>query len=233
MKINSKNRNLIIFSHGLGVLKDNRGLFTHLDNTLQPLGFDTIMFDYNDIDKKNNEVTVKPFSEQAKLLQHRIDRAIKENSDREIIIIGQSQGSLIPTLCNVSGIKLVIAISPFFHTSKNDVLRRYTAKKENIVDFTGVSRRARSDGTTTIIPAAYWTERFKTNVEGLYNSLAQNTQLTIVNALQDEIMEFTNLKKIKYARIINTDGDHDFTHEYREILTEIIIRELGDFDGRE
>lgn len=151
---------------------------------------------------------------------------LKEDSDREIYIIGQSQGSLIPAFCDVSGIKHVIAISSFFHTSMDDVLRRYT-KKGNVVDFAGVSSRKRSDGTTTIIPPEYWTERFNTNVEELYNNLAQKTHLTMVNALQDEIMDFTNLKKIKYARIINTDGDHDFSDEYRKVLTGIILSELG------
>jgi len=78
----------------------------------------------------------------------------------------------------------------------------------------------------TVIPKVYWDERFKTNVEDLYNRLAQSTQLPIINALQNEIMKFTNLHKIKYARIIDTDGDHDFSGEFREILGDIIVREL-------
>lgn len=218
------NQRLIIFSHGMGVLKDNRGLFPFLANLLEPLGYATRMFDYNDIDAQSREVRVKSFSKQAEILQVHIDQA-KAEEFAEINIIGQSQGSLIPALCDVSGIKRVVCISPFFHTSMDDVLKRYS-KEGNVVDFQGTTRRKRSDGTTTVIPKEYWDERFATNVEDLYNKLAQSTELTLINALQDEIMNFTNLQKVKYARIINTEGDHDFSGEFQEILGKLIVREL-------
>ncbi len=216
---------LILFSHGMGVMKDNRGLFPYLKRRIEPLGFETKMFDYNDINTETKEVYVKPFSKQAVILQDQIDRA-KEEGYEEIVIIGQSQGSLIPALCDVSGVKQVIGISPFFHTNIDDILRRYSAKEGNVINFAGETRRRRSDGTTTVMPKEYWEERFKTNVEDLYNSLAKATQLTLINALQDEIMQFTNLQRVKYARIINTDGDHDFSDEFLPILVVIIVREL-------
>ena len=103
----------MIFSHVMGVLKDNGGLFPELIPHVERLGFDTLMFNYNDIEPEEQ-----------------------------------------------------------------------------------------------------------------YNKLARSTQLTLVNALQDEIMEFTNLKKVKYARTINTDGDHDFSNRFRSELITIIIREL-------
>lgn len=225
MSSDLKNK-VIVFSHGMGVGRDNRGLFTEISQRVEDMGATTYLFDYNKIDEIARTMEVLPFSEQALLLQDTIDHAHEAHPGAEIVIIAQSQGCLIPALCDMSHVKHVINIAPFFHTNMQDVLRRYTSSPENVVDFTGVSIRKRTDGTTTIIPASYWRERFSTDVVALYNNLAQRVLLTLISALQDEVMDNIELRQIKYARIINTDGNHDFTAQYRPILLDIIVKEL-------
>ena len=63
-------QHIVIFSHGFGVLKDSRGLFTELSDMLSNHGIQSVLFDYNEIRLETNEVVVKPFSEQAKILQN-------------------------------------------------------------------------------------------------------------------------------------------------------------------
>lgn len=63
----SKNNHIVIFSHGFGVGKDDRGLFTDIADSLKNVK--SVMFDYNDIDDEKKQMTVSPFSEQVKRLQ--------------------------------------------------------------------------------------------------------------------------------------------------------------------
>lgn len=220
-------KKVVIFSHGFGLRKDNRGLFTLLGKELEDLGFETVYFDYNRYDPKTKELYTIPFSAQAKKLQSVIDQVSERCPNSKIYIIGQSQGSFIPALCNIKRIDKIIGMSPFFHTDMKDIMRRYTKSKENVLNFTGVSTRKRSDGSITIIPASYWKERFETKVEDLYNQLAEKTELVLISPLQDEIMDITDLRKIKGASIINLDGGHDFNPPHRYKLIQIILRQLG------
>lgn len=220
--INSKK--VVIFSHGFGLRKDNRGLFTQIGTELEASGIKTVYFDYNRFDEKTKNLYTEPFSVQAKKLQEVIDETYKRYPNYEIIILGQSQGSFIPTLCDVKSISKVIGMSPFFHTEMKDIVRRYTKNKENTLNLTGNSTRKRSDGSTTIIPATYWKERFETDVVKLYNELAEKVDLVLISPLQDEIMDITDLRKIKQASIINLDGDHDFSSQYRYKLMQTILK---------
>ncbi len=150
----------------------------------------------------------------------------EENPDARISIIGHSQGCIIPTLCNLEGVERIIAISPFFHTDMSEVLKRYTKNANNHIELTGISRRYRSNGSVTVIPPEYWQERFATDVIALYNRMALEIEFTTIYGLNDEIMSFSDFNKLKYVRMINTDGDHNFSKSHRSDLIALIRKEL-------
>lgn len=227
MKLNLEDKErVVIFSHGLGMRKDDGGLFTDIAEELAARNISSVLFDYNRINEDSKEVFVPPFSEQVPVLQQVINNARTEKPAAEIVIVAHSQGCIIPALADISGVSQVIALAPFFHTDISEVLKRYKKDPKNTIDFSGVSKRHRSDGTTTLLPAEYWSERFKTDVVGLYNALALKTKLTLVYGQEDQIMDFNDLRKIKNTHIINIDGDHDFSGQYREGLIKLILNEL-------
>ena len=217
---------VIIFSHGMGLRKDNRGMFDDISQALKDSGIEMVTFDYCDFNSETSELSVLPFSANAKKLQAQIDLVLTRKPDANIIIIGQSQGCIIPALCDLSHISQIIAISPFFHTNIQETISRYKSNFKSEVNLTAITKRIRSDGTTTIIPPEYWKERFETDVVKLFNETALKTRLTLICPIQDEIMKYTELKLIKYARIINADGNHDFSGQYRSILINIIHKEI-------
>jgi hypothetical protein len=63
----AKNSHIVIFSHGFGVRKEDRGLFTAVYRALP--NTDAVMFDYNPIHEKSNTLTAKPLHEQAQKLR--------------------------------------------------------------------------------------------------------------------------------------------------------------------
>ena len=217
-------KHIVIFSHGFGVQKDALGLFTDIEKALSPHGIESVMFDYCDYNEETKEIFVPSFSEQTKKLQIVIDETLKNFPDATVDIIGHSQGPIMVALANITGIRKVIAMSPFFHTDIHEITERYKKFPQSEINFSGISRRARSNGTTTVIPSEYWSERFATDVYDLYNKLALITDLTIINAGEDQVMKDkgADLLKIFNTRIINIHGDHDFSKEYRSDLINLI-----------
>lgn len=215
----------IVFSHGFGIQKDNLGLFTFLSGKFHELGYETVLFDYYKYDDKSKEVYTMPFSEQAVKLQNVLDRIKIENPNKQIIILAHSQGCIVPTLCDVTGVSNVIAVSPFFITNKEEIYQRYSAREGSETNFNGVSRRKHSNGQVTVIYPEYWEERFNTDQYSLYNNLARNTKLTLIYGTNDKLVNSVDLEKFTNSKIIQTDSDHDFTGENRDKLWGIISDE--------
>ena len=86
------NKHIIIFSHGFGTRKDDRGLLTDIADGFSET--QSILFDYNGVDEKENILTVRPLSQQARMLNEVIGKTRFENENATIDIIGHSQGCL-------------------------------------------------------------------------------------------------------------------------------------------
>jgi pimeloyl-ACP methyl ester carboxylesterase len=218
---------IILFSHGFGIRKDNLGLFTFLAGRLHNLGFATVQFDYYKI--KGQETITISYSKQAKILSAQIQQIRETDANKKIIIIAQSQGCLIPAMTDLPGVVKVIAISPFLITDKETVYKKYAAKTGGVTELTGISWRLHTDGTITVIPPEYWTERFRLDQYACYNDLGAKVPLTLIYGSQDPVMSAIDVKRIRHAKLISCNADHDFTgSENRAELWQIIEQEVID-----
>lgn len=219
-------KHIVIFSHWFWVEKDSLWLFTEISEMLSSHNIQSIMFDYNTFSEDHKEVFVKPFSEQAKILQLVIDDTVKNNPNSTIDIIWHSQWSVMVWLCNIDGIRKIISMSPFFHTNIHEVIERHKKFPTSEINFNWISKRIRSDGTITIIPSEYRAERFATDVYDLYNKLALISDLTIIRPGEDQIMKNPDLLNIFNTPIINIHWDHDFKWDNRKWLIKILEKIL-------
>lgn len=223
-------RHIVIFSHGFGVLKDSRGLFTELAAMLSSHGIESVLFDYNEIRLETNEVVVKPFSEQAKILQQVIEETRAKSPDSVIDIIAHSQGCLIPALMAPLGIRKTIALAPSLSNSVERMVEYFQNRPGSVIDMDGISKLSRRDGSTTLVPAGFWLEKKSIDPLVSYNKFAKHTEFTMVIANQDEVIGKEGLNGLNpYIAVIHCDGDHDFTGESRKplmkIVEDIIIRD--------
>lgn len=182
----SQNNQIVVFSHGFGVKKDDRGLFPDIINSLK--NTESIMFDYNDVDEEKNQLTIKAFSEQAEILKKALVNVKENNPDAIIDIICHSQGSIIAALAQPVGIRKIIFIAPPFSTDIERMMSSFKARPGTEINLDGISKLSRQDGSTTLVPSEYWAERENTNVMELYKKLAKLTELIIINANQDNIL---------------------------------------------
>ena len=142
-------------------------------------------------------------------------------------IICHSQGAVIVALAKPEGIRRVIFIAPPFSTGIEKMMKRFNSRPGTEIDMQGISKITRSDGSLTIVPAQYFAERIDVNPVESYKNLSELTELIVINANQDEVLDENNISKLGKAEIINIDGNHGFSGDNRKNLLEIIASKIS------
>jgi hypothetical protein len=218
---------IVIFSHGFGVRKEDRGLFTEISKSLPEVA--AIMFDYNPINESSNTLTVKPLDDQARKLRKVINSTRQEHPDAIIDLVCHSQGCVVAGMVKPRGIRKVIMLTPPDNMTVDVVASQLGRRLETPIDVSERTRLARSDGSTTVIHPEYWQSLAGIQPVKLYNLLARVTSLRIISAKQDDMLgevAFEGLhSNISHVRL---DGDHNFTdEEARKRLLHIVQKELA------
>lgn len=219
-------KHIVIFSHGFGTKKDDRGLFSGLHGIAESLALENIkviLFDYNDIDEEKNIITVKPLNTQVKILDSFINKSRKKYKDVIIDIIAHSQGCLVPALLLPNGIRKVVLIAPSLNVDNQRMINLFKDHPDTNIDINGISKLGRKDGTMTIVPSLYWIDREKADPTPLYNKLSGITDLTMIIAKQDDILRNSGVSGLNNnIKIINLDGDHNFNGVNRNGLIKMV-----------
>lgn len=221
IQIRSIMTSFVVYSHGFGVRKDDRGLFTdiaqHLPNAHH------IMFDYNKIDEHTNTLVACPLDKQAEKLNDKVAEARRDHPSAVIDIIAHSQGCVAAAIAKPSGVRKVIFLAPpaqFLGLEKREI---YAMHPDTATEKDGTLRMPRRDGSTTIIRDDYWQSREGVMPIELYNQLAKLTNLTIITATNDEVLtntDFTGLSN--QVSLTRQSANHDFTGDDRQVLIETI-----------
>jgi hypothetical protein len=227
VRMNPKTSHIVIFSHGFGVRKEDKGLFTAIYRAVP--GIKGVMFDYNPINEKSNTLTAKPLNEQAHKLRHVINGARTEFPDAVIDLVCHDQGCIVAGLVKSRGIRKVIMLTPPDDISEATVTAQLGARLEAAIDVTVRTRLPGSDGSTTVIHPEYWQSLAGIKPVKLYNLLARVTALRIIKARQDEVLDETSFEGIDPGiSLVTLDGSHNFEgEESRKRLLYILQKELA------
>lgn len=217
----SPKKYIVIYSHGFGVRKDDRGLLTGIAQALPEVA--SVLFDYFDVDEANKTLTTCPPSVQVEKL-NRVIREAKESHPEAIIdLIAHSQGTVIAALAQPEGIRKTLFLAPVFDMSIERTLKRYGSRPDAEIHLEGISKLPALDGLTRIVPAAYWEERRTLQPFKEYNVFAEKTELAIIEAGQDEILQKVDLGALSpKVKVTTIDGNHNFNGLAREHLIEKI-----------
>jgi hypothetical protein len=220
-------KHIIIYSHGFGVRKDDRGLFTDISAALP--NAEHIMFNYNQIDEAANTITVAALDTQAQQLLEVIVDARAKNSSATIDLICHSQGCVVAALACPRSVRKVIFTAPPANVLDTEHKIRQICEQYGIT-FTKSEtvRLPRKDGSTTIIPPEYWRVRDNLDAQDMYNQLAEQTELTIITATKDEVLGEVLLDRLSpKVNIIEMATGHNFEGTSRQELIATIRKELG------
>ena len=199
----------LYFSHGFGVWSDDDGMFTDIAKR-----FPTSHVQYAEYNDRNEhaEMVVSPFSEQVKRLEKLVSYA--RPSD---VLIAHSQGCIVAALADLPRFSHVIFITPPPYTSLENFMARI-ARRNGTKTPDGLWSFPSSRGSTRWIPQRYLDELETTDVLPMYQRIAAKQNLTIIQALDDEILLDTDVSSVRGAAIIKLRGDHNFTGSSRERL---------------
>src|SRR4051812_33976828 len=103
---------IVIYSHGFGVRKDDRGLLTDIAEHLPEV--ESLLFDYNEVDELNHTLTMRPLSKQAEMLNEVVRKTRQSHPDAIIDLVGHSQGTIIIALAKPQGIRRTLLLAPVF-----------------------------------------------------------------------------------------------------------------------
>lgn len=218
---------IIIYSHGFGVRKEDRGLFTAISRAL--FSAKSLMFDYNPINESSNTLTTMTMDEQAVKLRKAINIARTEYPGAIIDLVCHGQGCVVAALVKPRGIRKVIMLTPPDDISQDAVIKQLSVGKDVAIDVTVRTRLARSDGSTVVIHPEYWQSLAGIKPVKLYNMLARVTSLRILSAKQDEILGNVSFEGIDPTiSHVSLQGDHNFEdEESRNRLLYILKKELS------
>ncbi len=220
-------KHYIVYSHGFGVRKDDRGLFTDIAASMPEA--EHIFIDYNEIDDANNVLTVSSLQEQSKRL--RAGLAILDDGTEKVVdIVAHSQGCLVAVMANSINIRKTIFLAPPSSLADTEEKLKQMALRPGteISDDTTV-RYPRRDGSTTIVTKAYWESRKGVDPLHLYNDLSKTTSISMITANQDEVLGNTDFSSIQQTIEVRClDANHDFTDAARFKLVDLIKELLAE-----
>lgn len=217
----------VIFSHGFGVYRDDRGLFPDIIDQLP--GVEAIMFDYNRIDATTNTLFATPLEAQVEKLKSVTRDVRAKNPDATIDLICHSQGCVIAAMARLDGIRKTIFLAPPDSAfGQNIPIKIENMTKRKMRPGTkvledGSIHYPRRDGSMTVIPPSYWKSRQGVDPVPLYDDLSKLTSLVIIQADQDEVIGTTDFSRISpNVEIIHMNAGHDFREEAREKMTHLV-----------
>ena len=210
-------KHIVIFSHGFGVRKDDRGLLTDIAAGIPDVA--PVLFDYNEINEAENILTVSPLSRQATMLTSIIEKTRQENPEAVIDIVAHSQGCLVVALAKPSRIRKTVFLAPSLDNNLERMVALFKDRPGSFIDLLGISKLSRKDGSSTIVPAQFWKEREASDPIPLYNELSQKTELVIINAKQDDVLRNLDVKGLnEKIKVMEIDGNHQFSGDARQPL---------------
>lgn len=214
-------RHVVVFSHGFGVRKDSRGLFTDIAEAFYDS--ECVLFDYSEFDEAEQAVVIRPLSEQVSILRRKLADIMSMYPGDDIDLVAHSQGAVVAAMLAPVGIMRFVFIAPPLTLPRERTIERAKQNSGTVIDINGVSRLVGRSGNVVLVPALYWKEREEVNPLQLYNDLVADNDVTVVLADQDEILKESSPDTLAGAiDVIHLPGDHNFTGEARRGLVEAV-----------
>jgi hypothetical protein len=214
-------KHIVIYSHGFGVGKDDRGLFPDIASALPNCRNE--MFDYNHFDEARGAIVVSPFDKQAAKLSQVITQIKKDNPEAIIDMICHSQGCVTAAMACQEGIRKSIFLAPPDNLNIDRLITKFD-RPGSTLNVEGESLLVRRDGGLTIVPKEYWSSIRPLEVLSLYDTFGNNTDLTIIDATEDETLGNTDFsKRNESIKLSQLAADHNFTGESRDEVKNLIV----------
>ena len=218
---------MVVFSHGFGVDRTSRGMFTEIVKAL-PADYGYVLFDYYDNDGKT--VNISTFADQQRILLTIIGWLSEQRSVTDISLVAHSMGCIVAASAQAPELKKAVMMAPPLHIG--DRTRAYFTSKFGAVQKGELWIIPRKDGTTSIIPEALFAELIEIDAQELLLDYATVQPYSLLIPTNDEVLgevDYNDLALDDNIAAQTIDGaDHNFTGQSRAAMIEAVITCLQD-----
>ena len=214
---------MVVFSHGFGVQRDSRGMFSELAESFDS-DWGVLLFDYNDIN--GNNVSLRPYSVQQAMLKTVLEYV--KDQYKTIVVVGHSMGAITVGLLDSPIPVLSILLAPPVHGPRPNADSAWAARPGAYYegDMLIVPRK---DGTISHIPQAFFDESALVDCPQVLEHYARHANVFIIQALEEDILSHTeNYQRLQIdqTRLIALHGNHNFDSPHRAELKSTIYKLL-------
>ena len=215
---------MVVFSHGFGVERSARGMFSDIVTGL-PAGFGYTLFDYYDI--RDNEIGLTTFAEQQARLLAVIDWARQQAGVLTVSVVGHSMGCVIASLAKPTALDHVIFLAPPLQVGART--RRYFTAKPGAHNEGDIWVVPRSDGSVIRFPKKLFDEIEAVDSATALQAYAATQPLTVVTAGADQLLQAEDqsfLRSPAITRLVVKGADHNFSGPARQPLINLVSQQL-------
>lgn len=213
---------MVVFSHGFGVERTSRGLFTDIVKEL-PEGYGYVLFDYYDIADKT--VNIATFEDQQRMLLSIVAWLSEQSSVEDISLVAHSMGCVVAAMAQPPEINRAVMLAPPLHINAQT--------RDFFMNKFGVERRGdlwviqRSDGTTSIIPEAMFEEMEDMQADQLLLDYAAVQPYALLLPTHDDVLGHVDYNELALDENVSAqtidDANHNFTDEARQATVKAVI----------
>ncbi len=207
-----KNKKIIVFSHGFGSRKDDRGIFTSIAEKLPE--FTPFMFNYSKFNKNLGILTVTSISNQVHHLKRVIDCAKQLYPSSDLYIIAHSQGCLVPSILCPDNVNKAVFLTPVTQFDDGLIMDYFSQITGASKNRWGNSIFPRRDGTKMIVPRIYWDDMQNLEPQLSYDDFCKKIPTSVIYASNDEVISAVSPEPIKSKYLYKSftlNGDHAFS----------------------
>lgn len=215
---------MVVFSHGFGVRRDARGLFTDIIAGL-PKGWGYILFDYDSYDEVSRQQRAVGAGERLETLQAVFTWAAEQKGVEQLHAVGHSMGSLTLACLAPQTIGQIVLMAPPLKMGARfvELYNKRPGTRHDGHTWT----IERSDGSFTVVDDDDLAELVSVDAEGELVKLAMFRPYTIVLAESDQIIPDDDYTDLIVMPSVSMQGinqaDHDFNGRVRAELVQVIV----------
>lgn len=226
-------KSIMIFNHGFGTDKHERGLFDDIVEKLDGDGEDTafIRFSYTGYGESEGKQEEKTLDTMADDLVS-VWQYVQEHKSKDAIVktLSFSMGNHVLTkaLGKVSlSIETMICVNPSSFVTGEAGKAKWASRSGAEIDTNNVLIIPRADGSITKIGQGFWDSIDPVAYKNNLTEAAKKYNSVLIRAVDDHIVENTEVAKLPFKKIFELHGDHNFSKpEDREVFLNTIASVL-------
>jgi len=217
---------MIVFSHGFGVDRTSRGMFSDIVKQL-PDDYGYVMFDYYSVN--GQAMNLSTFADQERMLLAVVAWLAEQSMVTDISLVAHSMGCVVAARAQAPELQRVVMLAPPLKIGERT--RDYFTRKPGAKQQGDLWQIPRRDGTTSYIPTALFDEIEQIDAAEDLLAYASVQPYLLLIPTDDEVLGDADYNDLALDENITAqtidEADHNFSGGSRKPMIEAVVNWLA------